>query len=83
MSQTNESSCLEKTKAVLRNLSLGKYSGSLYHRGKLQYSTSFGGIITLGLVALIITYAIAQIRKVFYVENNFSVQYSIEDLYKS
>jgi hypothetical protein len=77
MSETNETSCLDKTKAVLRELSLGKYPGSLYHRGKLQYSTSFGGIITLGLVALIITYAVAQIRNVFYIENNFSVQYSI------
>ena len=77
MSETNEASCMEKTKAVLRELSLGKYPGSLYHRGKLQYSTSFGGIITLGLVALIITYAVAQIRNVFYIENNFNVQYSI------
>ena len=77
MSESNEKSCMEKTTAVLRVLSLGKYPGSLYHRGKLQYSTSFGGIITLGLVALIITYAVAQIRNVFYIENNFSVQYSI------
>jgi hypothetical protein len=73
MSDTTETSCLEKTKAVLRQLSLGKYSGSLYHRGKLQYSTSLGGIITLGMIALIFTYAIAQIRRVFFVENNFSV----------
>jgi len=77
MSDSTETSFLEKTKAVLRQLSLGKYSGSLYHRGKLQYSTSIGGIITLGLVALIFTYAIAQIRRVFFVESNFSVQYSI------
>lgn len=77
MSDTTETSCLEKTKAVLRQLSLGKYSGSLYHRGNLQYSTSIGGIITIGLVAVIFTYAIAQIRRVFFVESNYSVQYSI------
>ena len=77
------SSCLAKTKDTLRDLSFGKYPGSLYLKGKLQYSTVFGGIVTLALVTVLISYSAVQIRNTFYIENNYNTQFSIEDLQDS
>ena len=57
------SSWLVKTKDALKEISFGKYPGSLYLKGRLQYSTVLGGIVTLALVILLLTFAAVQINK--------------------
>ena len=74
---------MAKSKDILRDLSFGKYPGSLYLKGKLQYSTVFGGIVTLIIGAIVIAYAAVQIRNTFYGVNNLAVQYTVEDLLTS
>ena len=65
---------------LLTKISIGKYNTGLYFKGSLQYSSIFGGILTIVLMILFIIYVVTVIQKIFFTDY-YSLVTRIEDLF--
>jgi len=54
-----------KVRACLEFMSLGKFSHGIYFKRKRQHSTVVGGVLTLGVMLLLLTISISILIKVF------------------
>ena len=67
--------------SILEFISIGKYQQGLFHNKRLQHSSVWGGLLTIALGILFLTYSISQLILVFQ-QKNYNVDTSIEDLIK-
>lgn len=67
---------------LLEAISFGKFTAGLYLRGRLQYSSVTGGLITILVLVVFLAYSSIIISKTLQ-GNDFMVSNTIEDLYYS
>ena len=66
-------------KAILKKVSVGQYNHGLYFKKNLSYSSITGGIITIILFLITVTYSIRMIIECF-VSPEYKTDTSIESL---
>ena len=64
---------------ALRAISIVKYNQGMFHQGRLQYSSVFGGVATLTLTSLLIIFSVFKFNAVFN-HNVYRVETEVRDI---
>ncbi len=76
----NKKTVKEKLGSCIRFISIGKYNQGLYHKGELQYSSLFGGIVSIIFAIGFIAYLWYTLAQIFSSDPHFTMSSKIEDL---